>query len=212
MSKSKKVLLWSWYALVALLVAGAAVGPARKAWAAVNMSTVAASGNYLATPGTPGFMPGADKTKLDALPATYATIAALNAKAIPIHGWGMTASPATTADRWVNYGLPSTAPQSNRRSSSQAAAFDMTCTSISALFVEAVQATDTLTFCLEYDDVVTALCTAINSGTTRNTGTGSIAVQQGHSLSIKVNQSGSAASTANTGTRVSIGCKSTSAL
>ncbi len=45
----------------ALLFAVFAVGPARIAAAAVNMSTVAASGNYLATPTAPGFESVQDK-------------------------------------------------------------------------------------------------------------------------------------------------------
>lgn len=70
MKKTLERLTWALAGICfALLFTVAAIGPARLAAAAVNMSTVAASGNYLATPGTPGFMPGADKTKLDGIQA-----------------------------------------------------------------------------------------------------------------------------------------------
>ncbi len=67
----------------ALLFAVFAVGPARIAAAAVNMSTVAASGNYLATAAGPtsGFMSGPFAAKLDALPSNATLTTNLGLKA-----------------------------------------------------------------------------------------------------------------------------------
>jgi len=183
--------------------------------AAVNMSTIAAGTNYLANPVGPvnGFFRGTDQVKLDALPTATALATqistAVDGKLMPIGSWCATGSPATTALRQMPDACTA-APVGTPFATSQQYAVPMalTCTSITATYVQAVQATDNITFCLMKNGAVTALCTTLTPSVAASTSTGSVAVALADNLAVQMVQSGSAASTANTRSRVSISCKS----
>ncbi len=196
-----------------LLFTVAAVGPSRIAAAAVNMSTVAASGNYLATAVGPtsGFMSGAFATKLNALPdnatlaSTYATQTSLADKTFDCGHWGSTGAPATTSARWLQAG-GNGAVLSVPDNGWIVMPFDGTATEIVAR--NAIGVAATMTYTLELDGTPTALAVAVpSSQTTVASATGSIAFSKGQYLGIRAVEGASTAAATAT-LRVGIRCKS----
>ncbi len=148
-------------------------------------------------------------------PATSTEIANksyVDNRVIPLARWGMAGSPATTSARFMP-NVDSSAPVNGAASMATVgyyvAPVNMTVTSITASYANAVQVTDSLTFTLFVDGVASALTVTITPSVAAATGThAGIAVNQAQMLSMQVVQSGSAASTTGTQTRVSIAGKS----
>lgn len=215
----KKPIIYAWYALLAVLFFGAATGPSKTAWAAVNMSTVAASGNYLAVPGTPGFMPGGDKTKLDALPTAANLITQIDsqalvldqAKVLYLGAWGAVSAPAVAADRSpVLYSLRDTAKTTLDDSGSlwiappgiSGTITGMTCNHVTAL------TTDSITYTVRKNAADTSMVVVVANNTTVNTTTSNpVTFVAGDKISIKMRQSSTQAG-ANLGAQITLAYKS----
>jgi len=164
--------------------------------------------------GAAGFMTGADKTKIDALPASQAAIqtlidASVNAKVFPAGAFFSNGNPGTTSTRWMPRAGSAAVATAASGALYITAPMAMTAVTLTATYANATQATDSITYTLEVGGTPSALTVTLSPGTPSAQGThAGIAIAQGDSLSIRVVQSGSTASTAGSLVGVTLGCKS----
>lgn len=178
----------------------------------VPMSTVQTNPAYAWTTVSQGFGLAADKVKLDALP-TAAALATQISNAVAdketVFGtWGSNGNPATTSPRWMPRAASAAVVNTSQGTLYYPVPRAGTITRIAAGYNVAAQATDNITYTVDVNSVSSGLSCTLTPSVITCQGTGSVAVVTGDMVSIRVVQSGSTASTANSIVGISVGWKS----